>query len=50
MKGKDFKIRGRAGLECVEMFAKNSYSLPTTTYTVGFFGVERNIMPEICLF
>jgi len=25
MKGKDFEIRGRAGLECVEMFAKNSY-------------------------
>jgi hypothetical protein len=25
MKGKDFEIRGREGLECVEMFAKNSY-------------------------
>lgn len=25
MKGKDFEIRGRAGLECVERFAKNFY-------------------------
>jgi len=34
MKGKDFEIRGRAELECVEMFAKSSY-FPSNNYIYG---------------
>jgi hypothetical protein len=47
---RDFEIRGRAGLECIGMFAKISISLPTITYTVESFGVEMKIMPKIGLF
>jgi hypothetical protein len=34
MKGKDFEIRGRAGLECVERFAKNFY-FSSNNYVYG---------------
>jgi hypothetical protein len=46
----DFEIRGRAGLECIGMFAKNFHFSSSITYTVESFGVERKIMPKIGLF